>query len=847
MGGKTKKTTGKKEISIYEHTGKKRLNNPPVGLVTSETDKDMPKKTYAYDPHIDPQLQWSGKAERLSFDVPTVSLHVHERIDPRTIINQARRRDSGTKRQKSIFEYLDENQPLRTAMRFYQHPHGWSNRLLAGDSLLVMNSLIEKEGMAGQVQMVYIDPPYGIKYGSNFQPFVNKKDVKDGSDEDLSQEPEMIKAFRDTWELGIHSYLTYLRDRLHLARELLSESGSIFVQISQDNLHYARLLLDEVFGAQNFSSQIAYYTTGGFETDGLSRSGDYVLWYYKDITRKKYHPLFIEKTSPLSDLKSRYDQVELPDGTRRALTPEDRGGKTTLPDGCRFFQLDNLQSQGDSNKDCPVEIDGRDYRPNPGSHWKANYPEGMERLKRLNRIQATKRDTIRYVRYFDDFPYTRLNNIWTDIGGSVQSRSDPKIYVVQTGTSLVQRCMLMTTDPGDLVLDPTCGSGTTAYVAEQWGRRWITCDTSRVAITLAKQRLMTSLFKYYELASKKEGVGAGFKYKIVPRIRLETIANDEPAEQNILYDQPFVDIEKVRVSGPFTVEAVPSPTVTPLTELNENDIADESIARTGETLRQSDWRSELYSTGIRGKGGQKIEFSRVDALRGTHWLHADAETKEDVSRRAVVSFGPDHSPLDQKQVERALKEAEKLVPRPRLVIFAAFQFDPEASKDIDETNWPGVTLLKAQMNADLLTMDLKKKRASNESFWLVGQPDAALIPITDGADKGKYVVEIRGFDYYNVKTGDVDSGGPDKIAMWMLDTDYDQRSLTPNQVFFPMSGKNDGWARLAKSLKVELDSELIKHYEGTRSIPFKPGINGCVAVKIIDDRGIESLRIIEVD
>lgn len=237
----------------------------------------------------------------------------------------------------------------------------------------------------------------------------------------------------------------------------------------------------------------------------------------------------------------------------------------------------------------------------------------------------------------------------------------------------------------------------------------------------------------------------------------------------------------------------------------------------------------------------------MDALRGTRWLHADAETKDDMPQRAVVSFGPDHSPLDQKQVERALREAEKLIPKPGLVIFAAFQFDPEASKDIDETNWPGVTLIKAQMNADLLTKDLKKKRASDDSFWLVGQPDAALIPITDGESKGKYVVEVRGFDYYNVKTGAIDSGGPDQIAMWMLDTDYDQRSLTPNQVFFPMGGRKGGWNPLAKDLKMELDPELIRQYEGTKSIPFKPGPNKCVAVKIIDDRGIESLRILEVD
>jgi adenine-specific DNA-methyltransferase len=424
----------------------------------------------------------------------------------------------------------------------------------------------------------------------------------------------------------------------------------------------------------------------------------------------------------------------------------------------------------------------------------------------------------------------------------------------------------MTTDPGDLVFDPTCGSGTTAYVAEQWGRRWITCDTSRVAVTLAKQRLMTAMFDYYELAHPAEGVGSGFNYKTVPHITLKSIANNEPPGQETLYDQPFIDKSRARVSGPFTVEAVPAPMVKPLDDISlysdQQIPADESIARSGETLRHSQWRDELLRTGIRGKHGQFILFSRVEPLPATRWLHAEAETKpndrgsdsvrEDRDTfgqpvRAAISFGPEHAPLDQRQVGLAIEEAQLLVPKPRIIVFTAFQFDPEAAKDIDETDWPGVTLLKAQMNADLLTEDLKKKRASNESFWLIGQPDVRVEKIKEGEDQGKYRVEVLGFDYYNTKTGIIESGGNEKIALWMLDTDYDGRSLFPKQVFFPMAGETDGWSRLAKNLKAEIDPDLIESYRGTISLPFETGDNRRIAVKIIDDRGIESLKILEVE
>jgi len=926
MPRRRKKST-KRPIESYEHRDKQRVNNPPVGLVTPETDPDAAqKKTYAYDPHLDPQLVWAGKAEHTSFEVPTVSLHVHERIEPRTIIEAVRKRNGEGQPQQMTFFEDERTEPLRQAVEFYQHAHGWSNRLVAGDSLLVMNSLLEKEGMAGKVQMVYIDPPYGIRYGSNFQPFVNKRDVKDGKDEDLTAEPEQIRAFRDTWELGIHSYLTYLRDRLLLARELLTESGSIFVQISDENVHHVRELMDEVFGKGNFVSNIYFATTGGFATGALSRVGDYLIWYAKDRPQLKYRQLYTQKAN-LERGDSFYRHVELPNGTRRPLTNDERNGRVPLAQASKLFGYDNTASQGSAKEPTPFDFDGESYSPPANSHWKAQYPDGMNRLKWASRL-AVVGNTLRYIRFLENNPYDPLRNAWMDT--SFAGYATDKGYVVETNSKVIERCLLMTTDPGDLVFDPTCGSGTTAYVAEQWGRRWITCDTSRVALTLARQRLMTAVFDYYELAHPDEGVGSGFKYKTVPHVTLKSIANNpeidgiharwqarlEPirkqlnallnqsweewqipreaeaawpdegkrllaewwrlrrkrqeeidaaiarhAPQETLYDQPFVDRKKVRVTGPFTVEAVPAPAVKSVAEILEPkpEAADTSIARSGETLRQGEWRDELLRTGIRGKAGQHIRFARLEPLPGCRWLHADGETRpsdEGADRvrekgaayspqRIVVSFGPEHAPLEQRQVEHAWEEARTLVPKPKLLIFAAFQFDPEAAKDIDETKpeLAGMQFLKVQMNADLLTDDLKKKRASNESFWLIGQPDVEV----RRQDDGKYVVEVHGFDYYNTKTGDIESGGSDKIAVWFLDTDYDGRSLYPRQVFFPMAGPKDGWARLAKNLKAEIDQELIEAYRGTVSLPFEPGGHKRIAVKIVDDRGIESLKVMEVE
>ena len=831
---------GKRKVASYQHRGKQRANNPPVGLVTPQNDPDaVGKKTYAYDPHLDPALHWAGKAEHTSFQVPTVSLHVHERMEPRLIL-EAVRKHNGNGAQPPLFAAPEENPPLREAVEFYRHRRNWSNRLIAGDSLLVMNSLLEKEGLGGKVQCVYIDPPYGIKYGSNFQPFVNKRDVKDGKDEDLTAEPEAIRAFRDTWELGIHSYLSYMRDRLMLARELLTESGSCFVQISDENVHLVRSVMDDVFGSEKFCGQIAFQKSGKAGTSKIPGVFDYLLWYAKNSERVKIRNLFRDK----ADIPKLIEDYNLDDG-----------------DG-KKYRLSPINSQHFSKtRTVEIHYKGKQYHPGVNRQWSID-PEKIPPLLDKG-ILTIRGNSIFQKLYLEHQPGVALTNLWDDTARG--SFGETNIYVVQTKTKPVERCILMTTDPGDLVFDPTCGSGTTAYVAEQWGRRWITCDTSRVAITLAKQRLTTAVFDYYQLAHPDQGVGSGFQYKTVPHITLKNIANDEPPATETLYDQPLKDTQKARVTGPFTVEAVPAPMVKSITSLSADDPppptqpADASIARSGETLRQNDWRGELLKTGIRGKRGQRISFSRVEPLPA-RWLHANAETAPDARgddrvtepatawkpQRAVISFGPEHTPLEQRQVENALQEAGELRPKPQIIIFAAFQFDPEAAKDIDETNWPGMTLLKAHMNADMQTTDLKKQRASNESFWLIGQPDVEMHQIRKGPNIGKWQLEIRGFDYFNTKTGELDSGDASKIAMWMLDPDYDGRSLTPRQVFFPMSGPKDGWSRLSRALRAEVDGGLLEAYNGPVSLPFEVGENRRVAVKITDDRGIESLQIIPI-
>ena len=946
---RSRKNEGKQVVS-YRYD-EKRKNNPQVGMVDTTSDGVEGETTWAYDPHIDPALNfdtaragienliddalasgdetvmrqaleqlkrmqapylnWTGKAERTSFEVDTVSLHVHERIDPATILAAVQRRMKAAKGKSSVefqpglFAAPFENLPLRDAIDFYKHERDWANRLIAGDSLLVMNSLLQKESMAGRVQMIYIDPPYGIKYGSNFQPFTNKRDVKDRNDNDLTQEPEMIKAFRDTWELGIHSYLTYLRDRLLLAKELLSESGSVFVQISDENVHLVRNLMDEIFGIENFVSQLAFRKTSNLAADYLPTESDFLLFYAKDREKLKYHQLFVQKDYNNVSTDS-FGCIEFFNGDWRRLNGNEKANPKIVENQGKIFGLGDLTSSHVSYAE-PFDFCGRTFTPKT-RYWSTT-ALGLSRLAMGSRL-ATVGDTLRYRRHFADFPVFFLSNNWTDTGTGTQT--DSRTYVVQTSLKVIERCLLMTTDPGDLVLDPTCGSGTTAFVAEKLGRRWITTDTSRVAVTLAKQRLTTASYDYYDLKYPHEGLKGGFIYKTVPHITLKSIANNpeideiyermhptiesaltdlndasqkdlkewevpfdfpedwpeaarDPfdtfhtvrqamqqhmdasiaaqANQEILYDQPQVAKNKLRITGPFTVEAVPFPTVLGLDEARRGEKSfaptDIAVARSGETFRQGQWRDELLKAGIRGKGGQKLQLADLEPLPGTKYIHA-VGTAAETGERVAVSFGPQHAALEQRQVEIAMREAGGLFPLPTMLVFCAFTFDPEAAKDID--NIKGITALKVQMNTDLLTEDLKKARASNESFWLMGQPDVEIHVMKNG----QYQVEVHGFDYFDTKAGELQSGSKSNIAMWSLDTDYDDRSLFPKQVFFPMSGAKDGWNKLKKDIKAELNEELLAQFQGTKSLPFEPGENRRIAVKIVDDRGIESLKVMDI-
>ena len=757
---KASEPAGGKAIAAYEHAERERANNPPVGLVTPETDPESPPGEYSFDPHLDPSLQWAGKAERTSFEVPTVSLHVHERMEPRTILEAVRRGAGGDEPQPSLFHANER--PIREAVEFYRHRDHWTNRLIAGDSLLVMQSLLAKDGLGGQVQMVYMDPPYGIRYGSNFQPFAGRPSATDGKGEDLTREPEQIRAFRDTWQLGIHSYLSYLRDRLLLARELLAESGSVFVQIGDENVHRAALVLDDIFGPENRVATITFATAGGSSTELLPEVGDYLLWYAKnksDFVGKYRQPYELLSRAEIVDLFDAHARVEEDSGRIRPPSNEERADPDLyLPEGARLYKSVPLLSQGESRtgRSEPYVWEGRSIPCPNGAHWRVSH-DGLDRLSELGRLAMYSTDgRLFWKQYESEVPGRRVHNLWYQ-----RRQAHHKRYVVETSALVIQRCLLMATDPGDLVFDPTCGSGTTAYTAEQWGRRWITCDTSRVALALARQRLVTSDFDYYRLARPEEGVSGGFVCRTVPKVSAASLAYDEPAQEVVLHDQPEKESGKKRVAGPFTVEATPAPAVAPLTDEPGAPAlpgqADASVARSGATSRRGQWLEELARAGIRGRGGQRLRFGRLETLPGHARIHADGEiaaretrpegdirTDEDTGllaaeptmtsftepHRVVVSFGPDFAPLDKKQVERALEEARRLVPRPKVLVFAAFAFDPEAAKDIDETRWAGVTLLKAEMNTDLQTEDLKKRQPNSESFWLVGQPDIAVERLT---------------------------------------------------------------------------------------------------------------------
>ncbi|MDA8360168.1 MAG: site-specific DNA-methyltransferase, partial [Actinomycetota bacterium] len=872
----------------------KRTNLPTSDasdFVDPEIDRPIPVR-YPRDPTLDPQLVWKGKddldGEDLVADAPAI--YIQEKIDPRVIIENLR--DTAARPhdepQLSLFDTFDGLGDL-DLVDFYRHQANWSNRMILGDSLNVMASLAEREALRGKVQMIYIDPPYGIKFGSNWQASARKRDIKDGKLEDASREVEQIKAFRDTWELGIHSYLTYLRDRLTVARDLLTESGSVFVQIGDENVHLVRSLMDEVFGSENFVIQIAFKKTsavGSFAggTTLLPGTSDYLVWFAKDKEYVKYRQVYLDKDLDGAGAGA-YRLVEESDGRSRPLRREELVTGKIAGRPFRASPLTSDMVRTGQTTVFPVELAGEIFTPGTKG-WKTN-PPGMAKLVQAQRIFITGR-TISYRRYLDDFPAFPLTNLWTD----TQSGSGmEKVYVVQTNTKIVERCLLMTSDPGDLILDPTCGSGTTANVAEQWGRRWITIDTSRVALALARQRVMGARFPYYLLADSPEGrkkeselsaeplpptettgdIRHGFVYERVQHITLKSIANNPDikegmsraeidaairrhAEYELLYDKPYEDPKKVRVAGPFTVESL-SPhrslafagsAVDGTGALNTDKAVPSPDGAVGDSSFEQTILANLRAAGIQnGRRNERLSFDSVEPYAGVHVqaVGVREDASEGTPRRVGITVGPQYGTVDGRFIKEAAREtihADDL----DLLCVLAFAFDPgvlgsdaEYVTSVEgfanvaaERRMGRIPVLLVRMNADLVMGEELKKSGAGNLFTVFGEPDIEI-----KAEGDELRVVLRGVDVYDPNTGQVRSNDTDQVALWMIDTAYNDESFFVRHCYF--TGGQDPYARLKRALKADIDPEAWESLYRTESRPFPRPETGKIAVKVINDYG----------
>ena len=1036
---KKRRGNGDPQLALgdFRHTKATRKNIPPAKIAAEGAVPAMPKIEYAYHPRrppvlrFDPQggpdklpplleeagrrplkndeikalaealrkqepwLEWAGKreSEAMGFTVDPVALHIHERISAQAILRVAARQDV----QRSLF--ADPEQEYNEAVQFYQHDIDWTNRLILGDSLQVMASLARREDLAGKVQMIYIDPPYGIKFASNFQGEVGNRDVKD-RDQDLTREAEMVKAYRDTWHLGVHSYLTYLRDRLTVARELLAETGSIFVQIGDENVHLVRALLDGVFRPENFVNQITFVKTTGSTSTDLSAVHDVLLWYRKGPAMK-YRPIF-ELKRPGEAGATAYKTVLLPSGETQPMSFFlDENGNLHLPEGADLIASDNYTSQSPGSR-YDVPLCGRLYQAEPG-YWKTDEP-GMRRILRAERLLPGKTYP-GYLRRVSDFCAYPLSNVWTDTLGQNQF-GGKKTYVTQTALKVVQRCMLMATDPSDLVLDPTCGSGTTAYVAEQWGRRWITIDTSRVALAVARQRLLTARFDRYRVTGEggepnSGGIAvdphAGFVCRKVPHVKPSDIAQNtnldpifarhEPilddrlaacsaalrkvskqartdleaklvakqkkegkraitdaarrrwllppdnrdrskktreqatvdldfagwyhwevpfdtdpdwpkelrdavtvyrkawhakmdevsaciaanADQEELVDKPKVVSGVIRVSGPFTVEAVQPPEMS-LGEAavveagagegkfaGEPAALEETFEDAGDMAASACVDQEaknveayldqmlrlLKMDGVRFPNNKEMAFSRLERVSDSSGIHAEGrwapkgEEDDDPESVATVGvvFGPQYGPVTAKMVEELIRPAAR---RYEDLVLAAFTFDGTAQAVVEEARHPKLRVHMAHIRPDVnpAMNGLLKEQPGSQLFTVFGQPRSSVKKQKDDT----YVVEMEGVDIYDPVTNKVHSAGASKVAAWFIDGDYDGRTFCITQAFFP---NKDAWKKLAKALDRHkaFDASVFEKLSGTESLPFPAGKYKRVAVKVIDPRGNEVMQL----
>ncbi|MDO8126259.1 MAG: site-specific DNA-methyltransferase [Candidatus Brocadiales bacterium] len=760
---------------------------------------------------------WAGKKEAGSeFKVATVPIYVQEKVAPEATI--ARLKLGGEENaQMMLFGETAETQ-FGKAVEFYKHEDNWQNRMILGDSLLVMNSLLEKEGMRGRVQTIYIDPPYGIKFGSNWQTSTRKRDVKDNKLEDLVRQPEQIKAFRDTWELGIHSYLSYLRDRLIVARELLTESGSCFVQINDENVHLVRCLMDEVFGSQSFVKIISFQKTSGQETKTLPTTVDYLVWYAKNFDSIKYRQLYQFREVGEKSM-DRYDTILFEDGTSRRMTPSEIA-TGQVPKGARRYQLAALYSEGNASGDQSFEFDGKTYRPREGTHWKTTVP-GLQRLAEKGRIEIMG-SVLRYRRFIDDFPVIPIADRWEGVQLGVEKK-----YVVETAPKVIERCILMTSDPGDIILDPTCGRGPTAYAAEQWGRRWITIDTSRVALALARTRLMTAKYPYYKLKDE-HSISAGFEYKTVPHVTLKSLANDEEPEHEILYDQPFEDKNVVRVTGPFTVESLSPHRISDAQEMLSSERFVETVV------------ANLLKAGVQtGEKGARVEFVNLDILPSGPEVQAVGEYKTNEGlKKVAVSIGPEFGSVDDDFVRDAAKVAKKFA---GLLVVAATSFDASAFSIPAQIN--GLQVMKVKINPDLSMGDLLKKTGAGNLFLVFGEPEVKVKETKEGV-----TVEIVGVDVYDPVKSEIRSSGSGNlehdIAAWFIDINYNGEAFFVTHAYF--LGADKPYEKLKKALKIDIKEDAWEELYSTVSRPFPKPKTGKIAVKVINHYGDEVMKIIDI-
>ncbi len=909
------------ETLIHEEASRKNIPTAEFQSVMRKDEQSPIRIAYERrNRDLDPQLVWRGKDEQDWSDlvVQAPPLYIQEKVHPKVLIDDLRRQSASTapKPDDQFNLFADFNglpsEDART--EFYQHDANWTNRMILGDSLQVMASLAEREGLRGQVQCIYFDPPYGIKFNSNFQWSTTSRDVKDGNVDHITREPEQVKAFRDTWRDGIHSYLTYLRDRLTVARDLLTVSGSIFVQIGDENVHLVRALLGEVFGEDNFQSLIIFQKSTGTTSEFLPSAQDYIVWFSKSKSTAKFRQPY--NTKEVSGAGGgEYKRLRMTDGTERALLDKDLEGE--LPAGARIFRHDNIVSQGFRQfTTVPYTFRGRTYHPGSQVNWKTTLT-GLDRLNRSARI-ASRADSLTYVRFIDDFPVMAMTSHWGDT--AIAGRRGDKVYVVQTSPKVIERCILMASDPGDLVLDPTCGSGTTAYVAEQWGRRWITIDTSRVALALARARIMGARYPFYLLADSPEGkrkeaeitrtapsssptygkIRQGFVYERVPHITLKSIANNaeidviwdkfqqslEPlraalnkalnqtwdewqipreaqpnwpaaaktahaqwwqqriarqkeidasiaakADTEYLYDKPYEDNKKVRVAGPFTVESLSPHRVLGVDE--NDDLIDPLKQTPGAPDFAAMILENLKTAGVQQAHKEdKIIFNSLTPWPGTLIGAEGRYSEAGTERRAGILIGPEFGTVSRPDLVSAAREAGDS--GFDVLIACAFNYDAHSS----EFHKLGrVPVLKARMNADLHMSDDLKNTGKGNLFVIFGEPDIAILKAPDN----QIQVKVNGVDVFHPNTGEVRSDGPDGIACWFIDTDYNEESFFVRQAYF--LGANDPYKSLKTTLKAEIDEHAWESLHSDTSRPFAKPQSGRIAVKVINHLGDEVMKV----